>query len=196
MPGAPFPDPHGAAEQTAPARAYAGIGSRQTPDEVLARMQGVAGRLAGESWVLRTGLSPGADQAFYTGAMLSGGEIELYLPCPGFEADARLDGHGASVRELSQPSPAAHELARHFHPDWDALELPARLLLARDAHEVLGPDLQSPADLVVCWTADGTLDGRDLYADGTGQALRIAHRHGVTVLNLARGDHAGALGLR
>src|SRR5436305_2583103 len=120
MPGAPFPDPHGAAEETAPARAYAGIGSRQTPDQVLARMHGVAGRLAGESWVLRTGLSPGADQAFYTGAMVSGGEIELYLPWPGFEADARLDGHGASVRELSQPRPAAHELARHFHPDRDA----------------------------------------------------------------------------
>ncbi|HWX95918.1 MAG TPA: hypothetical protein VNZ01_03615 [Solirubrobacteraceae bacterium] len=174
-------------------RAYAGIGSRSTPPDVLALMRSLAEKLARGSWVLRTGLSPGADQAFYRGALLSGGEIELYLPWPGFQTRARLDIEGPGVRALSRPSAAACELARRFHPGWNALALPARRLLARDAHEVLGAGLDSPAELVVCWTADGSLDGRDLYQDGTGQALRIAHRHGISVLNLARPDHVRRL---
>ncbi|HEV7586104.1 MAG TPA: hypothetical protein VGO14_10020 [Solirubrobacteraceae bacterium] len=178
------------------AHAYAGIGSRETPAEVLALMEALAERLGGESWLLRTGLSPGADQAFYRGALLGGGEVELYLPWPGFEADARLDIEGASVRELPQPSAAACELARRFHEGWDALEPPARQLLARDAHEVLGADLRSPAELLVCWTADGSLDGEDLYEDGTGEALRIASEHRIPVLNLARReDLEGLVGL-
>ncbi|HEY2397884.1 MAG TPA: hypothetical protein VGH78_02730 [Solirubrobacteraceae bacterium] len=151
-------------------------------------MQALAERLAGQRWLLRTGLSPGADQAFYRGALLSGGEVELYLPWPGFQADARIDIEGANVHELAQPSAAARELAARFHEGWDALEPPERELLARDAHEVLGADLNSPAKLLVCWTADGSTDGEDLYDDGTGQALRIASEYGVSVLNLARPD--------
>jgi hypothetical protein len=175
--------PSGAAAR---AHSYVGIGSRETPPDVLALMQALAGKLAREGWLLRTGLSPGADQAFYRGALLSGADIELYLPWPGFQADARPDVEGAAVRELSGASAAACELGRRFHPDWEGLALPERQLLARDAHEVLGADLETPAELVVCWTADGSLDGQDLYEDGTGQALRIAHRHGIPVLNLAR----------
>jgi hypothetical protein len=171
-----------------PASTYAGIGSRETPAGVLALMEALGEKLAGQRWLLRTGLSPGADQAFYRGALLSGGDVELYLPWPGFQADARLDIEGAGVRELSQPTAAACELAERFHEDWDALAEPARQLLARDAHEVLGFDLESPARLVVCWTADGSLDGEDLHDDGTGQALRIARRQGIPVLNLARSD--------
>jgi hypothetical protein len=172
--------------EAARAHSYAGIGSRETPTDVLALMQALAEKLAREGWVLRTGLSPGADQAFYRGALLSGAAIELYLPWPGLQGDVRFDIEGAAVRELSAPSAAACELGRRFHPDWDALALPERQLLARDAHEVLGADLETPAELIVCWTADGSLDGEDVHEDGTGQALRIAHRHGIPVLNLAR----------
>lgn len=171
-----------------PAHAYAGLGSRETPEDMLALMEALGERLAGQRWLLRTGLSPGADQAFYRGALSSGGDVELYLPWPGFEAGARLGIEGANVHELAQPSAAARELARRFHGRWDALEPPERQLLARDAHEVLGADLKSPAQVLVCWTADGSIDGEDLYDDGTGQALRIASEHGVPVLNLARPD--------
>jgi hypothetical protein len=61
---------------------------------------------------------------------------------------------------------------------------------------VLGPDLAVPATLVVCWTQDGSVDGADPRAGGTGQALRIAHHHGVPVLNLSRPAHLRALSLQ
>jgi hypothetical protein len=176
-------------------RAYAGIGSRATPAPALELIESIAARLARGGWVLRTGLSPGADQAFYRGALAGGGEIELYLPWPGFCEAARRGGEGSRVRELPRPSPAAHALAARLHRGWDGrawaqLGEDERALLSRDAHQVLGADLDSCAACVVCWTPDGGLDGSDPRAEGTGQALRIAHHHGVPVYNLARPEHA------
>jgi hypothetical protein len=183
--GGPTPD------RVAPA--YAGIGSHQTPSDVLGLMEALGARLAADGWVLRTGLSPGADQAFYRGATGGAGAVELYLPWPGFQSGARLDTDGASVRVLCGPSSAACRLAARFHPHWDELADDARRLLARDGGQVLGADLLDPVRLVACWTADGSLDGEGLYEDGTGQALRIAHDHGIPVLNLARRDHLAGL---
>jgi hypothetical protein len=183
--GGPRPD------QAAPA--YAGIGSRETPTGVLSLMEALAARLAGDGWLLRTGLSPGADQAFYRGAMSSAGDVELYLPWPGFQSGARLEVEGGSVRVLCAPSPPAWQLAPRFHPRWSELADDARRLLARDGDQVLGAGLLDPVRLVACWTADGSLDGKRLYEDGTGQALRIAHHYGIPVFNLARQDHLADL---
>jgi len=169
---------------------YAGIGSRETPPQALALMEALAVRLSRLGWVVRTGMSPGADQAFYRGALAGGGLVELYLPWPGFEARARFVVEGPEVFELAQPSGAAYEMAARFHPRWSGVAAGrARHLLARDVHQVLGADLATPARLVVCWTADGSLDGVETLADGTGQALRVADRYGVRVLNLGRADH-------
>jgi len=176
--------------------AYAGIGSRATPQEVLAAMAAIAGRLARSGWVLRTGMSPGADEAFYRGALAAAGAVELYLPAPGFQERARLDGEEQRVTVLPRPSAPAYALAARSHPGWDRLPADQQDLLARDAHQVLGADLATPARLLVCWTHDGSLDGEGLLQDGTGQALRIAHTHAIPVLNLARAEHAATAGGR
>jgi len=176
--------------QTRPA--YAGIGSRETPPDVLDLIVRVASRLSTQSWVLRTGMAGGADQAFYRGANAHGA-LELYLPWPSFEAGARSPAHEAEQFVLWQPNPAAYELAARFHPAWSRLAQSVRRLHARNCHQVLGPDLASPARFVLCWTPDGSLDGRGRRVGGTGQALRIAHHHGIQVFNLARPEHAERL---
>jgi hypothetical protein len=170
---------------------YTGIGSRRTPPATLALMERIAARQARAGWVLRSGGSPGADQAFARGAHAGGGRLELYLPWPEFELDARAAGGSspARVQVFERPAGSAYELASRFHPRWRERSPQERALLARDAHEVLGATLESPSDLVVCWTADGSLDGDGLLDDGTGQALRIAAASGVPVFNLARPDH-------
>ncbi len=170
--------------------AYAGIGSRETPAEVLALMELLARALAQRDWTLRSGMSPGADQAFYRGAVRGVGKIELFLPWPGFEADVLIRGVGPEPLIQEQASPAAHEMAASFHPDWEKVSAVERDLLARDIHEVLGRDLAAPVALVLCWTPDGDLDGNGPRAGGTGQTLRVANAHAVPVLNLARPDHA------
>jgi hypothetical protein len=176
-------------DRPAPFRVYAGIGPRDAPPSALATMEAIGAKLAGAGWMLRTGLSPGADQAFYAGARAAGGRVELYLPWPSFEAHVDR-GDDARIRVVSRPSEDACALAARFHPSWDSLAMPERLLLARDGHQVLGADLDTPARLAICWTADGSIDGAGSESGGTGQTLRIAHHHGVPVLNLARPQHA------
>lgn len=171
------------------ARTYAGIGSRETPSDVLALIESIAATLARKGWGLRTGGSPGADQSFYRGARAAHGQVELYLPWPSFEAAVRRD-KDSEVHVFGSPSDDAYALAARFHPAWDGLSPAARQLLARNGHQVLGPDLATPVRFVVCWTADGSLDGSGPRSGGTGQTLRIAHHHGLHVLNLARPDHA------
>lgn len=172
---------------------YAGVGSRCTPQRVLESITLAATRLARGGWTLRTGLSPGADQAFYGGAVAGRGRVELYLPCADFEAHARRGGEELHVFVLPEPADAAYSLAARFHPGFPALSSHERRLRARDVHQLLGRDLAEPAALVICWTPDGGVDGSGRHAGGTGQALRIAHHHGVPVLNLSRAGHRRAL---
>lgn len=175
--------------------AYAGIGARETPEQILELMRATGAALAAGGWTLRSGMSPGADRAFYDGALRAGGEIELYLPHEGFGAGARREHEQrrARVSELPAPSRRAYRLAARFCPDWPRQPPRARALLARDAHQVLGASLREPARLVICWTPAGDLDGRGAGSGGTGQALRIAHALGIEVLNLRREAHAERL---
>lgn len=162
---------------------YAGIGSRATPPKILAEMETIAAEFARAHWVLRSGHAPGADQAFERGA---GGRAEVYLPWPSFEAQVRVQ----SDHLIDHPSKAAHELAAEHHPNWLNLKQGPRQLHARNGHQILGQELDSPAACVICWTSNGSLDGADWEATGgTGQALRIAAAHGVPVFNLAVDGH-------
>jgi hypothetical protein len=64
-----------------------------------------------------------------------------------------------------------------------------RALQARNAHQILGENRQTPAGFVLCWTADGSLDGAARTSGGTGQALRIAAHYEIPVLNISRPEH-------
>jgi hypothetical protein len=168
-------------------RSYAGVGSRAAPAAVLERIARLASGLARAGWVLRTGASPGCDEAFFRGAVAAQGLVELYLPWPGFREQLWRETDPRMLRVLGEPTTAARRLAASTHPDWPALAAQERLLRARDVHEVLGADLQSNAGFVVCWTPGASLDGSgEPLREGTAQALRVAHRAGVAVFNLAR----------
>ncbi len=69
---------------------------------------------------------------------------------------------------------------------------PVPEFMARNSHQVLGADLKSPVDFVICWTPDGceTERQRVWETGGTGQAIALADRWGVPVVNLAHGKLA------
>jgi len=165
---------------------YAGIGSRATPQCELARIEELAESLARGGWALRTGASPGADAAFFAGASRGRGQVELFLPWPGFERELWEHADRALVRVLEQASPGALALAARTHPGWTSLGADERALAARDSHQVLGADLDSPAAFVACWTPGASLDGDAEAGEGTAQALRIAHARGIPAFNTAR----------
>lgn len=165
---------------------YAGIGSRRTPPVYLEYMRELAYVLAVKGWTLRTGGAPGADTAFEEGHRRYGFGVELFLP------SLRFNGHQAA--RLYGPTEDAFLVAARYHPAWDQLTPEARILHARNAHIILGAELDDPVTMVVCWTPDGSLDGTGPDSGGTGQALRIAADHRIPVFNLARDEHMDRIG--
>jgi len=153
-------------------RPYTGIGSRITPIPVLTQMTALATSLS--THVLRSGAAPGADSAFEAGAANS----EIYLPWPGFNN---------STSNLT-PTPQAHVLASQHHPYWDKCSLAVRKIMARNSHQVLGLNLDSPSEFLICWTPDGATTSTSRTTGGTGQAIRIANHHNIPVFNLHNAD--------
>lgn len=162
-------------------RYYAGVGSRETPPEMLEKLKQLASSLAKRGYILRSGAADGADAAFEEGAKLSGvpGSTEIWLPWPGFNmhADTGLF-----------PSPAHYEKAATVHPAWSRLKQGAKSLHARNTGQVSGSDLSTHVDFVLCWTADGCESEAERTADtgGTATAICLADRLGIPVFNLAK----------
>lgn len=166
-------------------RVYCGIGSRETPNRILGLMSVLAYHLARQGWILRSGCAPGADSAFEAGHLAAMDEEavirpELYLPWEGFENRTQVFGG------LKEPSDRALEVASNYHPRWNDLSQGAQKLHGRNAHQVLGRDIDSYVlpTFILCWTRDGKGSG------GTGQALRIAQAYGVQeIYDLYNPDH-------
>ncbi len=137
---------------------YTGVGSRETPPNILNIMTELAKKLAIEGWTLRSGGAQGADSAFERGADLVYGPKEIYRP--------------------DQANKAAFDMAATVHPAWHRCSDFAKKLHARNCFQVLGYGLNSPSSFLVCWT----LNGGDI--GGTRTAIVLARINGVEVLNL------------
>ena len=151
---------------------YAGIGARATPPAVLADMTVIAGWLARTGWMLSSGGAHGADSAFAAAA--SAGQRTIWLPWRGYNGHRGPDCRVLSAAELS----ACMEIAAPLHPAWNRCSPAVRKLHARNAAVLLGETLDRPVDAVVCWSADGRVEG------GTGMGIRIAEARGIPVFNL------------
>ena len=141
---------------------YTGIGSRETPEEMQAPMFNIARRLSEKGYTLRSGGADGADSFFEMGAK----KKEIYLPWKNF------NNNPSPLFELSDE---AFEIAEQFHPAWEKLSKGARNLHARNTYQVLGKDLHTPSDFIICWSK-GT--------GGTEQSLRIARHYNIPIYNL------------
>lgn len=160
-------------------RAYAGVGARATPPEVLQLMVGAARSLEDQGLMLRSGGADGADTAFEQGCWHWPNK-QIFLPWNGF-----------NKRYLSQPGTyrleepylsQARKISADHHPNWDALSVGGESCMIRNVAQVLGPDLKSPSLFVMCWTPGGKGGG------GTGQAIRIANTYGVPVFDMGKMD--------
>jgi hypothetical protein len=163
---------------------YAGIGSRETPRDVLESMQYIAGKLYGKGYILRSGGANGADSAFATGAAeASFGSSKIpyrvYLPWNGFNDLEHNPSRGFFDSSTASTWNEALALVDKYHPAPEKLSDFARRLMARNAYQILSTTLKDPVDFVICWTRGGKLVG------GTAQAMKIAMDFGVPIYNLA-----------
>jgi len=147
---------------------YAGIGSRRTPLDVMARMTEIAVFMRQQGYTLRSGGAPGADTAFEAGA---GNDKKIYLPW-------KLFNNNPSPLYAAAYDAQALEIAAKYHPRWNTLTRAVQTIMARNCYQVLGGDLKTPSEFIVCWTPTGKTEG------GTGQAMRIARDYGIPIYNI------------
>ena len=94
--------------------------------------------------------------------------------------------HLAIVRNKDLIS-ETERIASEVHPAWDRCNEWARGMHSRNCHQILGYDLQSPVEAVICWTPDGKIQG------GTATAIRIAMKYDIPVFNLGTKDKESVL---
>lgn len=152
---------------------YTGIGSRETPKDILSMFHHIGETLARDHYILRSGGASGADSSFESGCLLGRGKSEIYLPWKWFNK---------SPSTLYKIPEAAFQLAKSIHPNWAQLKLTVRRLHARNCLQILGLTLDEPSRFVVCWTPRGAPVG------GTRTAIVLAEKNGIPVYNFGGGD--------
>lgn len=155
-------------QPSATSRYYAGIGSRKTPFDRKGLIAEIAQKLESRGYTLRSGGAPGADSYFEEACTRS----QIFLPWVGF--------NGSSKTEFPSPTDDAIAMAHEVIDGYTNRTPRGRLLLARNMHQVLGPNLDEPVEFVVCWTPGGTTMG------GTAHAIRLARHYKIPVYNLGR----------
>lgn len=145
---------------------YAGIGSRQAPTDVLIKMTQLAKALEARGYTLLSGGAEGSDKAFEAGAKTK------------------------VSYSASDAGSIAIAIAKEIHPRPELLKPYPLRLMARNCYEVFGRHLNSPVDFLLCWTPDGceSHTTRTFRTGGTGQAIEMASRKGIPVLNLENAD--------
>lgn len=146
---------------------YTGIGSRETPPDILAKMTEISKFLASKGFILRSGGADGADAAFEAGA----DKKQIFLPWKGFNKNKSY---------FYTPTQECFDLAEKIHPAWDKCSLGAKKLHARNTQQVLGEKLNEPSLFIVCWTPKGEASG------GTATAIRLAEQNHIPVFNLGK----------
>ena len=163
-------------------KVYTGIGSRKTPNNILEYMADFSQAMTSNGMTLRSGGAAGADTAFETGSKRN----EIYIPWGNFN-----DRTNAIVASDLLNFDEAMTIASEVHPAWNNCSNGAKKLHARNVYQILGKDLDSPSDLVICWTPDGANGYKKKVTSktgGTGTAITLAKICSVPVLNIANID--------
>lgn len=152
-------------------KTIAGIGSRKTPSTILIEMERIGKWCRDNNITVYSGHADGADYAFEKGTQ----ELcTAYLPWSGFNSN--LTSNAKFIIYVRNQQTV--QLAKQFHPAYDKLSFGAKKLIERNGWQVLGENLNSPVDAIVCWTDSGKFIG------GTSQALRIAKRYNIPIFNM------------
>lgn len=146
---------------------YAGIGSRETPPEILEEMTNISKILASKGYKLQTGNTfynkeEGADKAFSQGTK----NKELFGP------------EFANDRTIT--------IAKELHPAPDRLKEGGLKLMARSTNQVFGKNLDTPVDFVLFYAKEN--EGSIRPEGGTGQAVEMARLKRIPTINMINSD--------
>ena len=155
---------------------FAGIGARKAPKEIIEFIEdNIAKSEDLEPYVLRSGAANGCDIAFEKGF---GGKKEIYIPWNGFNCRSSIKERNVTNTSNMMMYKQAESIAVSVIPHWDKLSDAAKKLQVRNVFIVLGRDLKTPVEFIMCWTRDGLVTG------GTGNAIKVGRKYNIPVYNL------------
>ena len=165
---------------------YTGIGSREVPPEIAAKMTKIARYLRNQGYILRSGHADGSDMAFELGSM---GDSEIYLPWSGFNKQYNMPlDQSIGVYQVPNFTTKHEEILSDVHPLASTLSKGVKALHLRNINQVYGKDVENPvfSDFVICFSPDGAENYRSCSRDtgGTGTAIKIASLQMIPVFNL------------
>ena len=150
---------------------YAGIGARVIPKDINDDFEDIALTLARLNYTLRSGGATGADSAFEKGCDFGNGKKEIWYPWLKYKEICPY------ILESVIPEPVL-VIARSIYDRWDSSTDIVQRLHARNVYQILGHNLATPVDFVVCWT-----DKPDTDTGGTQFGLHLAHCYGIKTYN-------------
>lgn len=181
---------------------YTGVGSRETPPDVLILMRRIGYVMAMKGISLRTGEADGADHAFYKGVIDANDIHGVKFKNEVFVASAPKEYHYVNdvvdiFRSDLMPSFAIQEFretAIMIRGSWDDLSLFGAKCHIRNVAQVLGGDGKSPSRGLICWAKPvnpiKVTDSKMRYVvGGTNTAYCTAILHNIPVYNLHELEH-------
>lgn len=154
---------------------FTGVGSRVITGNIFNLLCHIGLLLKDNGWICRTGTAKGSDAAFRVSYENKFSNLEVYKP-----EDIINNKYGNAD--------LAKRIVRNYHPCYDRIQCEfSQALLARNVYQVLGSDLNTPSEIVFCYTDNGETVG------GTSIAIKIAQHYGIPIVNLGNPKHLKAI---
>ena len=179
---------------------YTGVGSRETPDDILILMRRIGYIMAMKGVALRTGEADGADSAFYKGVVDAYDlhrvkfENEVFVAGPPKSFHYVNDVVDIFSRDSSSPIEKFRETAVRIRGSWDDLSYFGAKCHIRNVAQVLGANGNSPSRGLICWAKPvntiKVAESKMRYVEGgTNTAYCTAILHNIPVYNLRELEH-------
>lgn len=163
---------------------YAGIGSRDITPEITLLMRRLGKHLAELNMVLRSGGALGSDTAFYEGAVRAVGYVpaltEIYLGWNGMGGHVHDPENGFYDSTRYPTVEEAMNIAERIRGGFHGLGRGGIALHSRNIFQILGPELNDPVDLVICYAKP--VGNR--VKGGTNTAYSLAVERNIPIINL------------
>lgn len=160
---------------------FTGIGSRTIDIEIEEILCKFTKYLTTQKFIYRSGGADGSDKAGESGVVDN--RKEIYIPWKGFN---KSDSQLFKIVD----SDDAIKIASENHPAYEYLKPPVKKLMNRNVYQVLGYDLKTPSEFIICYTSDGCKSHltRTSKTGGTGLAISVASKLGIPIINLGDKD--------
>ncbi len=174
---------------------WTGVGSRETPPDILLMMEFIGKLLTDLGYVMRSGGAEGADTAFYAGCKKSDkfyeATPEVFLSWDGMTAygkkwyhdpkEGYLDAHRYDTWQ------AANAIALETRGSWERCGWGGQQHHTRNVFQVIGTDLASPSNFLICWAQP--VGKKGYVRGGTATAVKLAIQKHIEVFNLYHAEH-------